>query len=183
MTPFSSSQFSLQMKTTSYKSQDLIYEEPGYRLVVYVEMCFAKGFDWTCGYGDFENWTFPEGEPISPEKQEEIIRRVEDWSRKEGEPVLISPIPPKEEVIAFYQSHGFEILHISEDSYVAYPSNCVPPIIIKEEEVADYEKSGWFVQAAPGLAGSFVAFAPEPTSPQKQTDGSKYIRYGFNRKS
>ncbi|MGH9843876.1 MAG: hypothetical protein ACREEM_34505 [Blastocatellia bacterium] len=84
-------QYYFKLERTSWKSQYLIYEEPGFRLVVDLEMSGVKEFDWAGIDTDFEKWTTPPGEPITEEKRREIFDRLADWSQRQGVRIKISP--------------------------------------------------------------------------------------------
>jgi hypothetical protein len=83
--------FSFRMERTSYKSQDLIYEESGHKLVVYLEMSGVKQFDWVGCDTNFDKWSLPQGEQISTEKRAEILSRLAEWSGSEGLRINIGP--------------------------------------------------------------------------------------------
>jgi hypothetical protein len=72
---------SFQFLETSWKSRDLVYEEHGRRLVIYLEMSGVPRFDWLGSERAFERWTEPAGEPIDAAKRREIRDRVDSWAR------------------------------------------------------------------------------------------------------
>jgi hypothetical protein len=75
-------EYSIRQERTSWKSIDLIYEELGHRLVVYLEMSGVPQFDWVGVDSAFQAWTYPTGEPIPAGKRDEILARVADWSKQ-----------------------------------------------------------------------------------------------------
>jgi hypothetical protein len=83
--------FSFRMERTSYKSQDLIYEELRHKLVIYLEMSGVEQFDWVGCDTEFQRWGEPHGEPISAEKRAEILSRLAAWSSRERVRIGIGP--------------------------------------------------------------------------------------------
>ena len=47
-----------------YKSRYLIYEEPGYKLSIYLESAGGWKYDWAAVDTSFNYWTEPKGESI-----------------------------------------------------------------------------------------------------------------------
>jgi hypothetical protein len=76
-------QYSFRMVRTSYKSQDLIYEEPGYKLVIYVEMSAGREFDWIGSNTSLKKWTEPKEEKISENQREEFLLRLAAWNEQQ----------------------------------------------------------------------------------------------------
>jgi hypothetical protein len=83
--------FTLRMKRTSYKSQDLYYEEPGFTLKVYLEMSGVPDYDFVGVINAFDNWTEPAGAPISEGKRDQILQRIQAWSISERVRLDFSP--------------------------------------------------------------------------------------------
>jgi hypothetical protein len=71
------------MVRTSYKSQDLIYEEPGYKLVIYLEMSVKGKLDWIACDTTLEKWTEPREENITEVHLAKIIQRLSVWSEQQ----------------------------------------------------------------------------------------------------
>jgi hypothetical protein len=74
--------FGIRQERTSWKSIDLIYEEPGHQLVVYLEMSGVPEFDWVGVDTAFQAWTAPADKLIPDGKRAEILERVADWSKQ-----------------------------------------------------------------------------------------------------
>lgn len=103
--------FSFQMERTSYKSYDLIYEEPGRRLVVYLEMSGVPKYDWVGVDTDFERWTEPEGEPIPEAKRREILERLSAWGKEQKIRIDIGPPLDWDAYWADYERRGWTVTH------------------------------------------------------------------------
>jgi hypothetical protein len=104
-------EYSFRMERESYKSQNLIYEEPGHKLVVYLEMSGVKHFDWVGCDVEFREWTEPAGELIPADKQAEILGRLDRWSRHR-EPRLRIDIGPPIDMNEFFleqERRGFKV--------------------------------------------------------------------------
>jgi len=84
--------YSFRMERTSYKSQDLVYEEAGRKLVIYLEMAAAlKKFDWVGCDTSFEKWTVPAGTEIAHETRDMILQRLEVWSAEHRVRIKFGP--------------------------------------------------------------------------------------------
>jgi hypothetical protein len=84
--------FSFRMVRTSYKSQDLIYEEADRKLVIYLEMAaLFTGLDWVGCDVSFEKWTVPVGVEIEPETRGLILERLGIWSGENRVRIKIGP--------------------------------------------------------------------------------------------
>lgn len=100
---------SFRMERTSYKSQDLIYEELGHKLVVYLEMSGVQQFDWVgCDTG-FQKWTEPAGETISLDRQSEILHRLTEWSKSQSIRIGIGPPIDLNAMFAQAENAGFKV--------------------------------------------------------------------------
>ena len=115
------SDHSFRMERTSYKSQDLVYEEPGHRVVVYLEMSGVRRFDWVGCDTSFEKWTEPAGVPIAPEKRAEILRRLDVWSRERRIRIDIGPPMDMEAFFAEQERAGHRVERRADGSVVVYP--------------------------------------------------------------
>jgi hypothetical protein len=113
--------YSFRMERTSYKSQDLVYEEPGHRLVVYLEMSGVRRFDWLACDTDFGRWTEPPG-PIPSEKQAEILRRLADWSRQRRLRIDVGPAMDLDAYFARLEKEGHRLERLADGSVLAHPS-------------------------------------------------------------
>ena len=76
--------YSFRMERTSYKSQNLIYEELGFKLVIYLESSAIPQYDWLGCDLDFQKWSEPQGEIISEQKRQEILSRLSAWSAEQA---------------------------------------------------------------------------------------------------
>ncbi|MEO7714575.1 MAG: hypothetical protein ABIY70_00095 [Capsulimonas sp.] len=74
------SEFTFRMESTSWKSQDLIYEESGRRLSIYLELSGVPQFDWLASMSDFQTWTTPAGEAILADERQLILDRLASWN-------------------------------------------------------------------------------------------------------
>ncbi len=101
--------YSFRLERTSWKSRDLVYEEPGRKLVIYLEMSGVKNFDWVGCDTEFQNWTIPGDEPIPEDKQKEILSRLFDWARNEGLRIDIGPPMDMEEHFEEYERKGWKV--------------------------------------------------------------------------
>jgi len=83
--------YSFRLQKTSYKTQDLIYEEPGYKLIIDLEISGVKQFDWVGSETDLLKWDIPTGKTILPEKCREILNRLTEWSQRHRARIGIGP--------------------------------------------------------------------------------------------
>ena len=114
-------EFSFHMEPTSYKSQDLIYEEDNHKLVVYLEMSGVWKFDWVGCDTDFQKWTEPTGQMIPTEKQTQILSRLADWSRNRRLRIDIGPPMNMEEYFAEQEKAGHRVERRADGTVVVYP--------------------------------------------------------------
>lgn len=84
-------EYTIHLDQTSWKSSDLVYEEPGFQLVVYLERSFVRGLDWVGCDNEFEEWSRPHGGPIADEKRDEILERVQNWALHERVRIEFGP--------------------------------------------------------------------------------------------
>jgi len=84
-------QHSFQIVRTSYKSGDLTYEEPGYKLIVNLEGSAKRKFDWIACDLAFKKWTEPRGEFITDAHREKILQRLAEWSERQKVRIGFSP--------------------------------------------------------------------------------------------
>ena len=116
-----SGHYSLRMERTSYKSQDLIYEEPGHRLVVYLEMSGVRQFDWVGCNTELQKWTEPAGEPIPLDKQAEVLRRLSQWSRERRIRIDIGPPSDMETFFAEQERAGCRVERRADGTVAVHP--------------------------------------------------------------
>ena len=112
---------SFRLDTTSYKSRDLVYDEPGHRLVVYLEMSGLRTLDWVGCDRDFRRWTEPAGEDIPPEKTAEILRRLDAWAREQRLRIDIGPGIDRETFFAEQEKAGHRVERRPDGSVAVYP--------------------------------------------------------------
>jgi hypothetical protein len=112
---------SFRLESTSYKSRDLIYDEPGHRLVVYLEMSGVRRFDWVGCDTDFAKWTEPAGELISPRKRTEILGRLAEWAREQRLRIGISPPMDWDAYFAEQEKHGSRVERRPDGTVAVYP--------------------------------------------------------------
>ena len=113
--------YSFRMERTSYKSQDLIYDEPGHRLVVYLEMSGVRQFDWVGCNVDLQKWTEPAGHPIPPDKQAEISRRLAEWSLGRKIRIDIGPPMDMEAYFAEQERAGCRVERRADGTVAVHP--------------------------------------------------------------
>jgi hypothetical protein len=99
--------YSFRMERTSYKSQHLIYEEPGHRLQVYLEMSGIRQFDWVGSDTELRQWTDPPGDPISEAKREQILDRLAEWGRLKKVRIDIGPPMDPADYFADLERSGY----------------------------------------------------------------------------
>ena len=114
-------EYSFRLVRTSYKSRDLVYEEPGRRLVIYLEMSGARRFDWVGVDESFEAWDVPAGEPIPPAKREQILGRLADWNRARGLRIGIGPAMSMEAIFAGHERDGWTVVRNPDGSTTVSP--------------------------------------------------------------
>jgi hypothetical protein len=112
---------SIRMERTSYKSQDLVYEEVGYKLVVYLEMSGVRRFDWLAVDTAFERWTEPAGETIPEAKQAVILRRFDEWARGQGLCIDVGPGMDRETFLAAQEKQGWRLERLPDGAVLAHP--------------------------------------------------------------
>ena len=117
----SSCDYSFRMEQTSFKSQDLIYEEPGRRLVVYLEMSGVRQFDWVGCDVEFQKWTAPAGEPIASDKRDEILARLAEWSREQRVRIDIGPPLDVEAYFAEQERAGCRVERRADGTVAVHP--------------------------------------------------------------
>jgi hypothetical protein len=113
--------YTFRMEQTSYKSQDLIYEEPGHRLKVYLEMSGVRQYDWLGSDTDFGEWTEPAGEPISEARRNQILDRLAEWGRRNKVRIDISPPIDMAEYFADMERKGWTREHRPDGTQVFKP--------------------------------------------------------------
>ena len=117
--------FSFRMEQTSYKSQDLIYEEPGFRLVIYLEMSGVRKFDWVGCDTDFDEWTEPAKISIPIEKRSQILERLQDWSRSNRTRIDIGPPMDMNAYFAELESQGCKVERRPDGTVLVVPPKTI----------------------------------------------------------
>jgi len=69
------------------RGQNILYEEPDRRAVLYVEMPASGSERWQASARSLRKWTDPVDVEIDPTKQDEIRSRIVEWSRSHNSPV------------------------------------------------------------------------------------------------
>jgi hypothetical protein len=110
--------YSFRMTRTSYKSQDLVYEEPGHRLVVYLEMSGIRKYDWIACDAAAKKWTKPKGEEIPDQKRAEIMERLSTWSAQQK--VRIGFGPPLD-LKKMFEAKGYTVSQRADGVMVYTP--------------------------------------------------------------
>ena len=100
-------QFSFRMIRTSYKSQYLVYEEHGHKLVIYLEMSGVRKFDWVGCDTAFQKWSEPVDGEISTTQQEEIRQRLSDWSEQQKVRIGFGPALDINKLASDFESKGW----------------------------------------------------------------------------
>lgn len=116
-----STEYSFRMEKTSYKTQNLIYEELGYKLVVDLEMSGVKQFDWVGIDTNFLKWNVPANEAILPEKRREILDRLAEWSRRNQVRIDIGPSIDMQAYFAEEERAGHRVEKRPDGTTVVYP--------------------------------------------------------------
>jgi hypothetical protein len=117
--------FAFSMERTSYKSQNPTYIEPGFKLVVYLEMSGIKDFDWVGCDTSFLEWTSPAKEHISEIKRAEIRTRLHEWSRAQGIRLQFGPPMNMQAYLADLQAKGHSIKHQPDGTILVTPKRRV----------------------------------------------------------
>ena len=116
-----SSEYFFRMEKTSYKTQDLTYEEPGYKLVIALEMTGGKQFDWVGADTNFLEWDVPAGEVIPLEKRREILCRLAEWSRCNRVRIDIGPPIDMQTYFSEQEHAGCKLERRPDGTTVVYP--------------------------------------------------------------
>jgi len=108
--------YSFRIETgEDYKSRNLIYEEPGYKLVVYVEMSGVKQFDWIALNTEFLKWTVPGDILIPEEKKREILFRLDVWCKKKRVRIKIDAPLDMNKMFSDYTKKGYKVEKLAGD--------------------------------------------------------------------
>ncbi|BCM92791.1 hypothetical protein IAD21_04673 [Abditibacteriota bacterium] len=99
-----------------YKGRVLSYEEPGFRLVTYLEMSGVNEFNWLGGDNDFSTWTEPRDVPIDARKHEELLVRLAQWCREHNTRISLAPGISMEEYFWREEREGKTIVHNDDGS-------------------------------------------------------------------
>jgi len=99
-----------------YKSRRLIYEEPGYKLIIYIEMSGVGQFDWVACDTELLKWTLPEGVLIPEEKKLEILSRLNDWCKKKKIRIEIGPPLEMKKIFSTYEKKGYKVEKFTDGS-------------------------------------------------------------------
>ncbi len=78
-----STNYTFRKGQEAYNGLELIYEELGHKLVLYLERSGVTKLDLIVGDTAFQKWTEPAGEEISADQRETIYQRLSDWSRQQ----------------------------------------------------------------------------------------------------
>jgi hypothetical protein len=84
-------QFSIHFERQGYKARDLVYEEPGRRAVIPLDLSGVPQFDWVGSSHALGSWVEPAGEPIPEIERAAILMRINDWSGEQGLRIDIGP--------------------------------------------------------------------------------------------
>jgi len=106
MTTSSSHSFTLK-PTEDWKSRSLVYEEPGFKLEIYLEVSGSRRYDYVGPDTDLEYWTISEGQIISLEKRTEILYRLEQWSNTKKLRIHLSPPLTMDDIIQHHNGNGW----------------------------------------------------------------------------
>lgn len=80
-----------RIERISWKDRQLVYDEPGFKLVVYLERSGVKEFNWVACDSDFEVWSEPAKTPIEEGKRREILDRLRAWAAQAKLRIGIGP--------------------------------------------------------------------------------------------
>jgi hypothetical protein len=116
-----SGQFGIRMQRTSYKSQNLIYDEPGFELVVYLEMSGIKEFDWVGCDTSFLAWTAPANESIPDTKRAQIRSRLNDWASAQNIRLQFGPPMDMKAYFSELQAKGHSIEYQPDGTVLLTP--------------------------------------------------------------
>ena len=84
-------QYSIHFERLGYKARDLVYEEPGRRAVIPLDMSGVPQFNWVGSSQALESWVEPAGEPIPKSQRKAILSRIDAWSDEQGLRIDIGP--------------------------------------------------------------------------------------------
>jgi len=84
-------QYSIHFERLGYKARDLVYEEPGRRAVIPLDMSGVPQFDWVGSSQALESWAVPPGELIPETERNAILMRINAWSAEQGLRIDIGP--------------------------------------------------------------------------------------------
>lgn len=113
--------FRFKIERTSWKSRNLIYQEDGRLLKVYLEMSGVRKLDWVGSDTSFQEWTIPAGERISREKQAEILDRLASWARAERLRIDIGPPVDMEACFSEYEKKGWSVERRPDGTTIVSP--------------------------------------------------------------
>ena len=104
-----STPYSFRMVRTSYKSQDLVYEEVGHKLIIYLEVAAVRKYDWIGGDTALGKWTEPKEEKIPEDRRAKILRRLSAWSQEEKVRIGFGPPLDMEKMASDFQKKGWSV--------------------------------------------------------------------------
>ena len=99
--------WSFVLDRRSLRDRVLTYEEPGYTLVIGLEVSGVKQYDLVGVEENFQTWTVPAGERIGEAKREEILGRLESWAAGQRLRVGFGPGQTVEEHLAHMGAAGW----------------------------------------------------------------------------
>lgn len=114
-------EYNFRMEYQRNNLRKLIYEEPGYRLDVILEMSGTPKFDWIGVTQSFETWDVPNGQPVSSEKRQQILDRLADWSRTQNLHIDIAEGMSMEEILAQDEREGWSVVHNPDSTTTVTP--------------------------------------------------------------
>ena len=78
-----STDYTFRKGQEAYNGLELIYEELGHKLVLYLERSGVRKLDLVVGDTAFQKWTEPAARRFRAHERETIYQRLSDWSRQQ----------------------------------------------------------------------------------------------------
>ncbi len=100
-------EWSFRLERRSPRDRALIYEEPGHRLEMALEVSGARGADLV-GDDTLPPWTEPAGMPVGATKRDEILERLQTWAAQRRLRILLSPSQTLVEHFAEMKAKGWK---------------------------------------------------------------------------
>jgi hypothetical protein len=113
--------YSFRVERLSSRDQNLIYEEPGFKLVVSLETSGVRDFDLVGCDSSFETWTEPSGVAIEASRRQQLLDRVTAWGAQRKLRIGIGPCIDKETFFRQAEHDGYRLERREDGSVVMHP--------------------------------------------------------------